>query len=222
MTPEASRAAGRLDGADGPMAVPLPEGLTLEIAERRAIARLLPPGVVHQGVALEAEPLPEPSLEAACAPALDPAERPVVMLDQVMDPRNVGAVLRSAAAFGARAVIAQRSRAPGTTGTVAKAACGALESVPLVHVTNLARAIQQLKDMGYWVTGLDSDAETLLGASSLKHPVALVLGAEGSGLRRLTRENCDALVAIKLADSMHSLNVSNAAAIALYQLTLNP
>ena len=193
------------------------------VAECRTVARAeiastLPPGAVHQGFLLECQPLAALTLEDCCTPRDD--NSPLLVLDQVSDPHNVGAILRSAAAFGACAVVLQERHSPSATGVLAKAASGALESVPLVRVTNLARAMRQLKDMGYWLIGLDANAETPLGAAPLNHPVALVVGAEGSGLRRLTRENCDALAAIKLADAMHSLNVSNAAAVALYQLTL--
>ena len=186
---------------------------------RHEIDALLPPAAVHQGIVLECDPLPARSLEEVCAPGAGSA--PVLLLDQVNDPHNVGAILRSAAAFGARAVIIQERHSPAATSALAKAASGALETVPLLRVTNLARAMRQLADMGYWLIGLDASAETRLGGESARHPVALVLGAEGAGLRRLTCDNCDSLAAIKLADSMHSLNVSNAAAVALYQLTLD-
>ena len=186
---------------------------------RAEIDNALPQGSVHQGFLLQCAPLAAPDFEECCAP--DAGGAPLVLLDQVSDPHNVGAILRSAAAFGARAVILPERHSPSATGVLAKAASGALETVPLLRVTNLARSMRDLKDMGYWLTGLDSGTDILLSSAALKQPVALVLGAEGSGLRRLTRENCDTLAAIKMSSSMHSLNVSNAAAIALYQLTIN-
>ncbi len=187
-----------------------------EVRDRRDIERLLPPGAVHQGVALLADPLPEPPLDAVCGDA--PAESVVVILDQATDPRNVGAVLRSAAAFGARAVLVQRRHAPETTGAVAKAASGAVETVPLVRVTNLARAMRQLKEAGFWCVGLDAGAQHSIAEAGLSGKVALVLGSEGEGLRRLTRETCDRLVRVPITGAVESLNLSNAAAIALYEL----
>ena len=194
-------------GADRPPA---------EVRDRRDIERLLPPGAVHQGVALLADPLPEPRLEAVCRDAAQ--ESVVVILDQATDPRNVGAVLRSAAAFGAVAVVVQRRHAPEITGALAKAASGAVETVPLVRVTNLARAMEDLKEWGFWCVGLDAGARHSIAEAGLSGRVALVLGSEGEGLRRLTRERCDRLVRVPITGAVESLNLSNAAAIALYEL----
>lgn len=189
-------------------------GLSIELAEREDLDRLAGPDAVHQGVAAEVLPLEPPAL----ADLPDPMPgRPLLVLDQVTDPRNVGAILRSAAVFGAVAVVVQDRHAPPETAALAKAASGALETMPLVRVTNLARALDEMKDQGYWIAGLAGDAEDTLAALPSDRPVALVLGAEGDGLRRLTRENCDQLVKIAMApNAVGSLNVSNATAVALY------
>ncbi len=186
--------------------------------EREVIDRLLPRGAVHQGVAAELEALPELDLDELCRRLEGVAQGRVVVLDQVTDPHNVGAVLRSAAAFGAAAVVLPERHAPGATGALAKAAAGAVEKVPLIRVVNLARALESLKRAGFWCVGFDADATTALPEADLTGKVAIILGAEGEGLRRLTRENCDLLVRIPIAKGMESLNVSNAAAIALYEL----
>jgi 23S rRNA (guanosine2251-2'-O)-methyltransferase len=165
---------------------------------------------VHQGIALEVaplEPLPVESVRDA---------RLLVVLDQVTDPHNVGAILRSALAFGADALLSTARHAPAETGVLAKAASGALDRLPLVSVPNLARVLDQLADFGFFRIGLDSEGETLLEASLHGDRIALVLGAEGKGLRRLTRENCDAVARLAMAGPLASLNVSNAAAVALY------
>jgi 23S rRNA (guanosine2251-2'-O)-methyltransferase len=204
-----ARAAGR---------PPRPEPI-----ERRTLELLLPQGAVHQGLALETKPLAAPALEDVIA-ALPRDREPhiLLLLDQVTDPHNVGAILRSAAAFAALAVIVPEHGAPPVTGALAKAASGALETVPLISVTNLARTIERLKTEGFWCVGLDSDAPQSLEAIELPARIALALGAEGAGLRRLVREQCDYLARLPVRGALHSLNVSNAAAVALYALTQKP
>ena len=195
--------------------------LKLETLERARLEALLPEAAGHQGLALQAEPLPPAFLEDVLAeipPAPATGAAVVVVLDQVSDPHNVGAVLRSAAAFGARAVVLPEHGTPPSTAALAKAASGALEQVPLVRVTNLARTLDKLKAAGFWCVGLEGSGEKLLADVDLSGRVALVLGAEGEGLRRLTRERCDFLARLPTQDPLASLNVSNAAAIALYEV----
>jgi 23S rRNA (guanosine2251-2'-O)-methyltransferase len=190
----------------------------LEQLDRDALARLLPPGAVHQGLALLAEPLPPVDIYEVCDGLAELEQAALLVLDQVTDPHNVGAILRSAAAFGARAVICTERHAAAETGVLAKAASGALDLVPLVAVTNLARAMETLKEAGVWCAGLAAEAEQTIAAADLTGKIAIVLGAEGSGLRRLTREHCDLLVRLPTAGAFAHLNVSNAAAVALYEL----
>lgn len=199
-----------------------PEGAALQAMERDALNALLPPGAVHQGLALDAEPLPEPRLEELLRDIETAAGRVVVVvLDQVADPQNVGAVLRSAAAFGARAVVVAAHGAPPATGALAKAASGALDRLPLVRAVNLARALDRLKAAGFWVCGLDETAEAPLSTLDLGDRAALVLGSEGGGMRRLVRERCDYLGRLPTMPAQPTLNVSNAAACALYELLGN-
>jgi len=193
--------------------------LTPELVERGTIERLLGAGTVHQGLALQTDPLPEMTLSEMCGGIAPDGRAVVLVLDQVTDPRNVGAALRAAAAFGARAVVVTERNAPPTGGVLAKAAAGALESVPVIRAKNLARALAELKKNGFWCLGLDADAETALGEIDAGGRLALILGAEGAGLRRLTSEACDMLVRIPTAGAMSSLNVAAAAAVALYALT---
>jgi 23S rRNA (guanosine2251-2'-O)-methyltransferase len=195
-------------------------GMTPEIVDPRRFDVPIDPGSVHQGAALEAKPLNWGSLEDRCATG---AGMPlVVLLDRVTDPHNVGAVLRSAEVFGARAVIAPHRHSAPETGALAKTASGALERQPYLRVKNLSDAMETLKAMGFVLLGLDGDAETDIEtavANAGGRPVGLVMGAEGPGLREKTRETCDALVKIPGGGDFGSLNVSNAAAIALYAAT---
>ena len=184
-----------------------------EIMENDDLAALLPSGAVHQGIALRTSPLPERDVAEACEGAAR-----VVVLDQVTDPHNFGAILRSAAVFGATALVTTDRNSPPFGGALAKAASGGLEQVRIARVTNLVRAIDELKELGFEVIGLDGDSEASLPDLDLSPRVALVLGAEGAGLRRLTREHCDLLARLPAAGQMKSLNVSNAAAVALYEL----
>ncbi len=195
------------------------EGAALRALDRDAFAALLPPAAVHQGLALEVEPLAEPDLDDVLRrAAIAPGRAVIVLLDQVSDPHNVGAVLRSAAAFGALAVVVAAHGAPPATGALAKAASGALEAVPLVRVGNLAAALDRLKEAGFWVCGLDEAAAGPLAALDLGRRAAIVLGSEGGGMRRLVRERCDHLARLPTLAAQPSLNVSNAAAVALYVL----
>lgn len=185
------------------------------VVEAREIDTLLPSGAVHQGVVVECAPLAQPSLQNWLAEKI---EKPVVMLDQVSDPHNVGAILRSAAAFDAGCVVVTDRNAPSESGVMAKAASGAMETVPLISVTNLSQALEILKKAGYWTAGLDGESKQTIQEAKFDRKTALVLGAEGRGLRRLTAEHCDFLVKLPMSDRMESLNVSNAAAVALYEL----
>lgn len=193
----------------------------LEIRDRRELDQILPRDAVHQGAAALVAPLPETALEDVLLNAEGQKDAVVVILDQATDPRNIGSVLRSAAAFGALAVIVQDRHSPEATASMAKAAAGALEAVPLVRVTNLARAMGALKQAEFWCIGMAAHADKTISEAGLTGRLALVFGAEGSGLRRLTAETCDLLVRVPIASAVESLNLSNAAAIALYELRRN-
>jgi 23S rRNA (guanosine2251-2'-O)-methyltransferase len=199
--------------------LPKPWPIQPEIASRERIDQLLGAGhgtgIVHQGVALLTDQLTAPPLlEALKRPG------PVLVLDQISDPRNIGALMRTAQAFGAAMVIAQERNAPEETGALAKAASGALEQIPLLRIVNIARALIVLKAANIWVIGLDGASPNRLnGAAFAARRVALVLGNEGEGMRRLTRESCDEVAALAMPGGMESLNVSAAGAVALYELT---
>lgn len=177
------------------------------------LARLVGTDAVHQGVVAEVDNLPAADIHDL------PETGVVLVLDQITDPHNVGAILRSAAAFGVTGVIVTDRHSPEATGVLAKTASGGLEHVPLITVTNLAQALVQLGDRGYWRIGLDSEGPTDLAQAVARPPVALVLGAEGKGLRRLTRERCDVLARLDVPGAIKSLNVSNAAAVSLFAVT---
>ena len=190
------------------------EGVALpvepELVRPGAIDARLGPDAVHQGLLAEAEPLAAPTV-ATLAP-----EGLVLVLDQITDPHNVGAILRSAAAFAVQAIVTTARHSPEATGVLAKSASGALELVPLVTVQNLARGMEELRQRGFLLVGLDSEGENDLSALPLRAPLALVLGAEGKGLRQLTKATCDRLARIDVPGEIKSLNVSNAAALSLY------
>ena len=193
----------------------LPPDFPVEYADVADLARLVAHDAPHQGLVLECEPLEDLHLDEVLD--ADPA-RPLVVLDQVTDPHNVGAILRSAAAFGAAALITQDRHSPPEGGALAKAASGALEIVPWVRVVNLARALEDMAEAGYWRIGLAGEADALFGEIVPAGPVALVLGAEGEGLRHNIAAHCDALARLPMSGAIESLNVSNAAAIALYAI----
>jgi len=188
-----------------------------QIVATQEITALLPEGAVHQGFAALADPLPAVALEDVLARLADAPKACLLVLDQVTDPRNTGAILRSAAALGADAVIVPDRRSPLETAVLAKAASGALEAVDLVRVTNVARALEVLKGAGFWCIGLDAAAPTPLRDTDLSGRTVLALGSEGRGLRRLVAKGCDGLAALPMSGPMESLNVSAAAAIALYE-----
>src|ERR1700728_4666387 len=181
-----------------------------EIVRPSLIDQRLGPDAVHQGLLAEADPLPSPDIDTL------PQQGIVLVLDQITDPHNVGAILRSAAAFAVKAIVTTARHSPEASGVLAKSASGALELVPIVTVQNLARALTELNDQGFMTVGLDSQGAEDLGAVKLRHPLALVRGAEGKGLRQLTRETCSVVARLDMPGEIKSLNVSNAAVLALY------
>jgi 23S rRNA (guanosine2251-2'-O)-methyltransferase len=184
--------------------------VTPEIVRPGLIDQRLGPDAVHQGLFAEAERLPSPDIDTLAQEGI------VLVLDQITDPHNVGAILRSAAAFAVKAIVTTERHSPEATGVLAKSASGALELVPMVTVKNLARALTELNDQGFMTVGLDSQGTETLSAMTLRQPLALVLGAEGKGLRQLTRETCSAVARLDMPGEIKSLNVSNAAVLALY------
>jgi 23S rRNA (guanosine2251-2'-O)-methyltransferase len=191
-----------------------PKDVPLTIADVADLGRLVPHDAPHQGVVIEVEPLEDAWLDGIHNTA--PERAVLLVLDQVTDPHNIGAILRSAAPFGAIGIVTQDRHSPPESGVVAKAASGTLERVPWIRVVNLARALEEIAEAGFWRIGLTGDAQTELKAALGPARVALVLGAEGPGLRPNTRDHCDALARLPISNAVESLNVSNAAAVALY------
>ncbi|GAA0651849.1 23S rRNA (guanosine2251-2'-O)-methyltransferase [Brevundimonas lenta] len=190
-----------------------PNGHRAEIIDGQALAKMLPAGAVHQGMAFKVQPLEGVAIEDVA----EPAEGVIVMLDQLTDPQNVGAIFRSALAFGAKAIVVQDRHSPALAGALAKAAAGATERLPCVRATNLSRALEKLSDLGWQAVGLDGSAELTLEQALDSRPTVLVMGSEGDGIRRLVAEHCDVLAKIPMPGGFESLNVSNAAAVALYE-----
>ncbi|GAA4023344.1 23S rRNA (guanosine(2251)-2'-O)-methyltransferase RlmB [Sphingomonas swuensis] len=195
-----------------------PPEVAVTFAEAADLGRLVPSDAPHQGVVIEVEPLEDVWLGDLLSEADDKAV--LLVLDQVTDPQNVGAILRSAAAFGAIGIVTQDRHAPPESGALAKAASGALERVPWARVVNLARALEEIAEAGFWRIGLAGEARSTLGEALGPQRVALVLGAEGPGMRQNIREHCDALAKLPISQAVESLNVSNAAAISLYAATV--
>ncbi|HEY1612988.1 MAG TPA: 23S rRNA (guanosine(2251)-2'-O)-methyltransferase RlmB [Rhizomicrobium sp.] len=196
------------------LAAPLGQRVRPELTTADKISRLLPQGAVHQGAALQCQPLPRLDLGELIGL---PGRKLIVVLDQIEDPHNVGAILRSAAAFGVAGMVVQDRHAPPESGTLAKAASGALDLVPYLQVVNIARTLEELGEAGFWRVALTGDGEQRLEEAAPEGDGVLVLGSEGSGLRRLVRARCDVAAFVPIGTRMESLNVSNAAAIALYE-----
>ena len=195
-----------------------PKEVAVTLADVADLGRLVPQDAPHQGVVIEVEPLEDVWLDEILQSAHERAV--ILVLDQVTDPHNVGAILRSAAAFGAAGIVTQDRHSPPESGVVAKSASGALERVPWTRVVNLARALEEIGEAGFWRIGMTGEGEIHLAEALGSPRVALVLGAEGPGLRPNTREHCDALARLPISDAVESLNVSNAAAVALYAASI--
>ena len=191
----------------------LANGHRIEVVDSTALTRMLPPGAVHQGMVFKVQPLQGVALEDLA----EPAQGIIVMLDQLTDPQNVGAVFRSALAFGARGIVVQDRHSPALAGALAKAAVGATERLPCARVTNLSRALEKLADLGWRAVGMDGEAELTLEEALDARPTVIVMGSEGDGVRRLVAEHCEVMAKIPMPGGFESLNVSNAAAIALYE-----
>lgn len=190
----------------------------LNSVDKKEIDRVLPREAVHQGFAVYCQELEEYSLEDLCILADEKANCHVLVLDQVTDPQNIGAIIRSCVAFDTLALVLQDKNSPNETGAMAKAAAGTIEHLPICRVTNLSRAIQQLKTAGFWTLGMDGYAKTYIDSIEKSGKIAIIMGSEGKGMRRLVEESCDSTVKLPISDKVESLNVSTAAAIALYEI----
>lgn len=194
----------------------LPKDIKAKTIEPESLTDILPPNAVHQGVAARVKPLPDPDYDEVLSHGGF-----IFVLDQLTDPQNIGSIFRTAAAFGAKAIIQQDRKAPSITGVIAKAAQGGIEIVPDLRVVNISQTIKELSDSGWFAIGLDMEGSAGSLAKLVegeKRPIAIVLGAEGKGLRQLVSERCDAIAHIPMGGNMESLNVSNAAAIAAYEI----
>ena len=195
----------------------IPKNIPFRVVDRSQIDSVVGRDAVHQGVAMKTEPLEPYTLDDLLADTENDDKALAVILDQVTDPHNIGAIMRSSIAFNAKAVIIPDAGAPDETGTLAKSASGALELIPLIKVANLARSMEALKKAGFWCIGMDGYAKETLNAHKLPKKCVIVMGSEGDGLRRLTAQNCDYMVKLPMNEAIESLNVSNACAIALYE-----
>ncbi len=193
--------------------------VAINLREKHELEMMLPIGSNHQNIILEAMPLKTLCIEDILAQTADKKSSCLVILDQVTDPHNVGAIMRSAAAFSADAIILPDNNSPKENNTIIKCAAGAIETLPMINVTNLSNCIKLLKDAGYWIIGLDGYASLELKPSIFSDKIAIILGSEDTGMRKLTKENCDYLVKIAISAELESLNVSNAAAICLYEFS---
>lgn len=193
-------------------------GISPTIVDRKELDRILPRDSVHQGFALNCAPLPDYSIEEVCTMAEAQDKCHVLVLDQVTDPQNIGAIIRSCVAFNTLALIMQDKNSPAETGAMAKASAGTIEYLPICRVTNLARAVRYLKEAGFWTVGMDGYAQTTLDKLNKSGKTAIIMGSEGKGMRRLVEESCDAAVRLPTSDKVESLNVSTAAAIVLYEM----
>ena len=193
-------------------------GISPVVVDRKELDKILPREAVHQGFALYCAPLPDCSLEEICAMADAAGKCHVLILDQVTDPQNIGAIIRSCVAFNTLALIMQDKNSPTETGAMAKASAGTIEHLPICRVTNLSRAVKQLQEAGFWTVGMDGYAETTIDKMNKTGKTVIIMGSEGKGMRRLVEEACDSTVCLPISGKVESLNVSTAAAIVLYEM----